>query len=108
MRWLDPPRLPEKRKPKRPRGETMIKVYLYKDYDYGFDDGHDLEEQMWVQQEGYEGAWISSNDRRFKALRPVLDLLEPNNDEAFLWDEFKAYHLTHAEWDSITDNALLP
>lgn len=84
----------------------MIKVYLYQDYDYGM--SVDLEEQMWVQQEGYEGAWITQNDRRFKQLRPVLDLLEPDNDEAFLWDEFKAYHLTHAEWDSITDSALLP
>lgn len=87
---------------------AMIKIYLYTSYSDGTTPDPCADETMWVQQEGYEGAWVSDTDKRFKLLKPVLDLLEPNNEDAFLWDEFKSYVISVSEWDSITDNALLP
>lgn len=83
----------------------MITIHIYAEPEYT--DG------MWVQQEGYEGAWILPDDKRYKALRPVLDLLEPEENnydygQGTLWDEFRTHRISVAEWDSITDGALLP
>lgn len=71
----------------------------------------DMPEAMWVEQQGYEGAWIPETDRRYQRLQPILDLMAPDNREdgmALPWDEFNVYHLTMAEWDSITEGALVP
>ena len=68
----------------------------------------DGEGSMWIQQDGYEGAWIGDGDKRYKALRPILDLLEPDIADTHIWDEFATYLLTMSEWDAITEGALLP
>lgn len=70
----------------------------------------DFSDSMWVEQDGYEGAWLGENDKRYKKLIPVLDLLPPDNKEdyGFEWDDYEVYHLTMSEWDAITEGALLP
>lgn len=74
----------------------------------------DFSDSMWVEQDGYEGAWLGENDKRYKKLIPVLDLLPPDNTDydswgvSEGWDDYEVYHLTMSEWDAITEGALLP
>ena len=85
-------------------GVDMIEVCLYEE-----DEGYE-HEVLWVQQAGYDGAWLTPDDPRFAKLKPVMDLLPENDPRDILWTFgwIKTIKITTAEWDAITDGALVP